>query len=370
MKFDTRGDFFPADTYVLTARGLLAIQDVVVGDRVLTHTKQWANVAATADGIADTLVVSGGGHGALETTPGHALLTRGVVVERDVASGQYRSTLCGPDWAPASELLPTPLRSRRGAGDLWASLDRFGDPLAIPPIVGAAAEFSSDFFWNVGCWLADDGWHVGPSTMPARVARVGAVEKPCNLCGAPHATRVGRNELRRSSDVRRRGDSAATSLPAGLVAWLHEHFGSELDHTVPPWALTMEPGWRRPLLEGYLSTACRASAQPGSVRVGKRCAVALRLLATSLGHAASIRSPIARPVGVIEGRAVTTRPVFTLGWANERSAELAVGDFAAGGVRWSFVSGVRDGNAAAPVYALSVDGDGSYLADGILVRGG
>jgi hypothetical protein len=368
MKLDTRGDFFPADTYVLTARGLLAMQDVVVGDRVLTHTQQWRNVAAIAEGIADTLVISGGGHGAFETTPGHALLTRGVVVERD-ANGQYRSTLCGPDWMPASELLPTPSRSRRGAGDLWASLDRFGDPLPIPAVAGGCVEFSSDFFWNVGCWLIDNCWHVGPSTMPARVARVGAVERPCNLCGAPHANRSGCGELRRPAETRRK-ESAAASFPRGLLGWLHEHFATELDHTIPAWALTMEPGWRRPLLEGCLSTACRSSSQSGSVRVGKRCAVALRLLATSLGHTATVRSPIARPVGVIDGRAVTTRPVFSLGWSSERSAELAVGDFAAGGIRWSFVSGSRPGHTAVPVYALSVDGDSSYLADGIIVRGG
>ena len=182
--------------------------------------------------------------------------------------------------------------------------------------------------------------------------------------------RAGLGDLRRPAETRCNGDATAGSYPRELVVWLREHFATELDHTIPPWALTMEPGWRRPLLEGYLSTACRASTETGCFRVGKRFAVALRLLATSLGRAATVRSPISRPIGVIDGRAVTTRPVFTVGWSSDRSAELAVSDFAANGIRWSFVSGVRSGSSVVRVYGLSVDGDGSYLADGIVARGG
>lgn len=52
---------FPAGTLILTSEHLKPIEEIKVGDMVLTHRNRWRRVTATGSKIADTIVLRGNG---------------------------------------------------------------------------------------------------------------------------------------------------------------------------------------------------------------------------------------------------------------------------------------------------------------------
>ena len=131
---------FPAGTLVLTDAGYLPIEQINVGDRVLTHMGRWRRVTATMRREADTVTVTGHGHPGLETTAAHPFLSR-------TRQPRWRG---GPfaigtvEWTPAERL----------AGRFWASITEI-ERLPVPPVSGRGMEFTTEFWWLIGRWLGD-----------------------------------------------------------------------------------------------------------------------------------------------------------------------------------------------------------------------
>lgn len=67
---------FPAGTLILTSEHLKPIEEIKVGDMVLTHRNRWRRVTATGSKIADTIVLRGNGVSSLECTPNHPFYAR------------------------------------------------------------------------------------------------------------------------------------------------------------------------------------------------------------------------------------------------------------------------------------------------------
>ena len=67
---------FVAGTLILTQRGLIPIEDVAVGDNVLTHALRWRPVLETMRRKASTVVLKGMGHHGLRTTADHPFWAR------------------------------------------------------------------------------------------------------------------------------------------------------------------------------------------------------------------------------------------------------------------------------------------------------
>lgn len=67
---------FPAGTLVLTRRGLVPIEDVVVGDEAWTHMQRWRPVTDTMRRVAATVVVYPARGHPLEVTPSHGFWAR------------------------------------------------------------------------------------------------------------------------------------------------------------------------------------------------------------------------------------------------------------------------------------------------------
>ena len=67
---------FAAGHLVTTAHGQVPIEDVVVGDLVLTHMGRWRAVVRTQSRTASTVIVKGQGHAGIETTSAHRFWMR------------------------------------------------------------------------------------------------------------------------------------------------------------------------------------------------------------------------------------------------------------------------------------------------------
>lgn len=67
---------FPAETAVLTKRGVIPISTVEVGDEVWTHNARWKPVTAVSKRVDNTINVVGYGNSIIEPTANHPFYTR------------------------------------------------------------------------------------------------------------------------------------------------------------------------------------------------------------------------------------------------------------------------------------------------------
>lgn len=364
---------FPAGTTILTRRGPVPIENVKVGDEVLTHRRRWRRVTRTMSKMAETVIVSGYGHARLETTADHPFYARRVTKQWDNTLRQYRRRYDAPEWVRAGDLKPAPTGSKPGEGHMWSSPTTFGDAGEVPPVRRRGITFDADFWWLVGRWLGD-----GCLRAPRGDILVTCGHHEANDLGkrldavAPASVDgvSGQGELRW---LRRDQPTAVvfTASHIGLMEWLRYHFGQRAaGKRIPAWALAMRRDWREALLEGYVSADGGQYTRPEqrdiiqTHTVSRALAVGVRLLALSLGLKASMSVSDKRTEGVIEGRRVNMRPLWRVHWCADPSPshdQTLVED----GHRWAPVRKVEPGRKDVKVFNLSVDGDESYIVDGI-----
>lgn len=332
---------FPAGTLILCERGLIPIEDVQLGDRVLTHEGRWRAVVRLMRSIQPTVVLSGHGHNTLELTANHRLfsLKPGPYRHSPAFKGNRRE-LPEPEWTPAETIV----------GRYW-STPTVMEPLPIPEVPTGLS------WWIIGRWLADG---IAGGKNPHQVALAVGKAKADDV--AQHLDPSWRRYERRTTTL-------FSCRQRGYAPWLIRHFG-RLSHgkTLPSWALTLPEEARRELLDGYLAgdgcTGRRAknASFTKATTVSKRLGVGLRLLAESLGHRTALSFRHRRTHAVIEGRRVPERPQWNLGWGGgEREFGLATKIHS-----WLRVKRVRPGREAVEVYNLEVEEDHSYIADGIV----
>lgn len=339
---------FPAGTLILTTSGLTPIEDVRVGEEVLTHLNRWRRVASTMKSRRDTVFVRGVGHYGIETTAAHPFYVRHRTQHWPAhqRSGEWR--WADPVWASATDLRP--------GTTFWAT------PTDVPALSVFAPAYTEQFWWMVGRW-------VGDGSVDDRPGKGGAVAIACGNheadALAPRLAAAWPN-----GEWKRRQTRTATLFETRswtLVSWLVESFG-KLAHgkTIPAWAFGMNVQWRAALLAGYCSAdGHREALKQDTCTVSKRLAVGIRLLVESLGHRAAIyRAP--QHATEIEGRTVNVRDLYRVKWT---VVPGRTGDnFADGSHAWSRVREVRPGRADVEVFNLSVEEDESYVADGVVVH--
>lgn len=360
----TSPECFPAGTLILAERGLVPIEDIVEGDRVLTHRGHWRPVIRTMSKLAPaTVIISGQGHPGLEVTPAHPFYVRQQTRRWNNARRAYDTqVLTDPEWRVASTLDDGTFR--------WGTPVAM-DELSVPPVPGRGMSLDNrDFWWLVGRWLGDGTVRLrddqgGEITICAGKHEVDGLKVRLSVWQPDHTGRALVDELRwRCREIR-----TAVLFECGhqgLAEWLVTHFG-RLAHgkTLPAWALTLRQPLRAALLDGYLSAdGSFTQRKTMASTVSKRLAVGIRLLAESLGFRAGLYR-YKQHADTIEGRKVTVRDQWVVAWENNSSQRAAIFD---GRHAWSLVKRVSEGHTAAQVYNLQVDDDESYVADGIVVH--
>lgn len=341
---------FPAGSLVTTASGQTPIEDVALGDLVLTHQGRWRPVVRTQHQTAATVIVQGQGHNGLEITPNHRLWARAGGRQWDKSIRHNRRRWSDPAWTPAAGLLETQA--------CWATPWRSA-PLPVsepPPVFGldlAAA------WWLVGRWLGDGSLSFGRN------------HEVVLVCGK-HEADVVRERLadtgycwgeswKRTAVVFYLGDEKARD-------WLGGHFGhGAANKGLPSFALTMPCAHRQALLDGYLSAdGGFTQRRVRCSTVSRRLAVSVRMLAESLGHRVAMAQD-KRTAYNIEGRTGAARTQWILHWEPtlnpKRSPEAFTDEIHA----WSRVRSVRPGREEVTVYNIEVEEDHSYVLDGIVV---
>lgn len=349
---------FPGGTRVLTERGLVPIEAVQVGDRVLTHRNRWQRVTwAGKTGDRETIVLTGRG-GQLRCTPDHRLFTAEVGPRETLPNGRKgKQKLGAPEWTAAGAAI----------GQVWATPR---DVEALPILLPAGWTIDNlprNFWWVIGRWLGD-GW-------TARAARDGEkASYRVAICSGHHEADALEQELALTGWTWHRSDAGRgarfrLSNPA-LWTWLREEFGvGATEKRIPSWVLGAPEDVRRPFLAGYVS-ADGWTAEPTDERrrsfvsvhtVSPDLALGTRLLATTLGYSPMIyRSP---------SGAWARHQAYRIDWPVPTPGIRPVAHWWDDGEHvWGRIRSAAVNEAVVPVYDIEVENDHSFIAEGIVVH--
>lgn len=352
-------DCFPAGTLVLTRKGYRPIEDIDVGDEVLTHKLRWRAVTEVSSARRPLMSITGHGHPGLLVSPEHPFYARQRENKWNNSRRSYDRVLNPAEWAPASVL---------EKGWYWASPTNFPE-LLIPPVPGRGMEVNLQLMWLAGRYLGD-GWTRLTDQRAELVITCGRheVDNLRKLLGAwPRSgERAGFNEL----EWRGRETETAYQFSTnhrGLVGWLRENFSHRAESkTIPAWALGMNDAFKKALLEGYLSAdGWKEGRFCEVITVSKALAYGIKALVSSLGKTVAIYSRANS--NVIQGRKINARPYFKLRWRNALD-EARTQTFREDGLEWCPVRSQTPAAIEADVFNIGVEDDESYIVEGIVVH--
>ncbi len=355
---------FPAGTTVLCRRGFVAIEDVEVGDYVLTHRNRWRRVTHVWErGLRNAVSVRGQGHPGIVCTPNHKFWARDVLEWKDRRNKWGVKEMAPSGWTGASDLEES----------FWSSPTSFPAGPAPAPIprsrTGSSYEIpiSRPFLWALGLYLAEGStsrtspkYDVNKSTWSVHIDEVDYVVKMLEAAGLRPFVQPVQNTAKCMNVV---------VAHAELARWLHRECGRGAHgKRLPAWVLGLPEGDRRAVLEGAVYGDGNEDHDeryaPGRWKyatVSRTLAVGLRLLALSLGYSVSFHQGTnGNYAREIRGRAIG-------GGVNYQLVGSLVGQgFDDEEKRWSSVKEVTP-LPPVPMYDLTVEEDHSFVAEGIVV---
>lgn len=360
-------DCFPAGTLVLTRQGYRAIEQLAVGDEVLTHRNRWRSVTEVSSAARPLVEISGQGHPGIRVSPEHPFYARQRKDYWDNSQRKQVRHLDSADWTPASLL---------GRGWYWASPVHFPESEipAVPEYRGRCTTVTLDLLWLAGRYVAD-GWTRLTDSRAELVLTCGAAKVDALEARLATWTRQGVRSSSNEMAWHKRETSTAFQFSAshrGLVEWLREHFGhgAEQKH-FPAWVLGMSEEYRQSLLDGYLSgDGCRPKADGTALvecsTISKALAFSAKALAASLGKTVSVHYRQQQNT-VIEGRTVNAKPYWSVRW-REQTDVAHVQVFRDSEHEWAAIRKQTPASASETVYNIGVDEDESYVVEGIVVH--
>lgn len=354
---------FPAGTLVLTRRGLVAIEDVQVGDEVLTHRNRWRTVLRHhGSHEAETVVMRGQGHYGLVTTPNHKFW----------AAGKKKTYPRGESGKRTTRYVPQPadwVRAENMEGQFWSSPVSFPEDKVPQPHDWRKGDHVFDLatpevMWIAGRWLAD-----GCTSAPA----TGISDKVIISCGDDEADALQYDLSRAGVEWLRYQVNTGTQFRLTnwtLAAWLTEHFGKYAHaKTVPSWIYGINEELRLAFLQGY-STGDGNTFRDGegdafkATTTSRHIGIGVKIVAQTLGYNTCLYLNEPEPTKEIQGRTVNQRPWYQIVARKPTAGSSA---FADDGKQFALVRSVRDTGRTETVYNIEVEGDNSYIVDGLVV---
>ena len=322
------------DTLVLTRNGYKPIQDVSVGDLVLTHQGRWKPVIAKAmTGHHETVHTKAQGVPLLITTPDHKLWTRttGTYPSRPKAGMQKTE----PAWLEAEKTVGSYIN------------------LKLPPV--EPSDLSEDEWWLIGRYLADG--HVG--TRGDFFISVGK-QKQREFEQKASAFIGSCAERETAFQYRLRG------LSGSLISMLRKCGHGAENKQVPVEGLCLDQVKAESLLSGYLSGDGNKTGNATSASsVSRALLLGMSMVAQrARGVIASVFASKKAGKCVIEGREVNCKQLWGMSWRDSlhHHEGAILSDGAWRKVRQSIPAGERD------VYSIQVADDASYTAEGCIVK--
>lgn len=356
-KIDVLSGGFPcfvAGTPVLTRRGFLPINEVRIGDEILTTDRSYHPVDCTMRHTADEIIYmrAQGMYEELKCTPNHPFYVRRKRTHYD--KGVQRITYDKAEYVNASELSK-------------------GDKVGYPIHEGGDTSFTTAFWKLVGAWIADGWLDCGKRKSPVpegyRGSRINSYNHKVIIC-------CGKKNISRLHHIIQRADFKYTLSEEKTVfkciicdKWLCEFlrdFGKYAHGKhLSPQCFMLDRNRKKALLEGWFADGYR---KPNGVQcvttVSERLALDMAQIARDVYLCpVSISRKTCKRVCVIEGREVNERPQYCVTISNCEKY-----GFYEDGFVWCNIKSIRREKELNEVFNLSVNEEHSYNVYGIAVH--
>lgn len=345
---------------ILTARGLIPLREVVIGDEVWTHRNRWRSVTAVTPTMRPSVVLSAVGHPGLVCSPDHRWITRSGRMWRGGKVRGYSS-----EWRFGEMEVTT---TSDLTGRFVLSPTQFGE-LPLPDLDGM--RLTPELLRLAGAWVADGSIKTGSKLGMIGVRPIFYIrrEKALIVEGWIEAAGFSCGQYENSSVIR-------FELRSGIFGqWLIEHFGRKsVDRTVPAWLLGADEKFVAPFMEGYLhgdgydATGHGNRVTRSGINTRSRClAVGVRLLAQNMGMYAGLdRRCAPKDIEILGKRTRATGDV----WRGSIVAEKPHGGrmHERDGFWLAPVRQVSELGEVVPMIDLTVDEDETFIADGLVTH--
>lgn len=358
-------DCFKAGTLILTEDGYKPIEDIRVGERVLTHKKRWRKVTATMRTERDEMVVKGYGHPGLVCSTGHPFYVKTRAEIWNNKTREYNHRYSAPTWKKAREL---------SKNDYWGCPVTF-ESLPIPTI---EKKNNRDVTFPIDeclLWLA--GRYVGRGWTKLTKSQAEIVI----VCDC-HETEHLRKKLdmwkRKSFQCEdqevewsyREGNTSGqfTCNNRNLVQWLHDNFGMLAPRKkIPAWLYSAPETLKQAFVDGYVSAnGCASGNLIETCTVSKKLAFGMRTLAVSMGNSATVYLQVDQH-RIIEGKKVNAKPIYKVKWTTSignKHKQTHIDEE----ILWSPIREIVQTGRKKNFFNISVEEDESYVAEGIIVH--
>lgn len=318
---------------ILTRRGYVPIEQVEVGDMVLTHKGNWKPVIAKAcTGEKETVQTKAQGVAHLLTTPDHKFWARTAGTRpSEPKRGMVKAE---PEWIEARNLNGCYVNAKLPAEE--------------------ETDLTHEQWWIVGRYLADG--HVG--TRGDYFVSVGKCKQhEFELCAGEYAgTRADRGSC---FQYRLKG------LPENMKTMLAKCGRGAENKQVPVEGLCLPKDYAESLLCGYLSGDGNTTGnETSATSVSRGLLLGIAMLVQRVhGKTPSIFAGKSGGKNMIEGREVNTKQEWVLSWRDGKHCRnVMLDDGAWKRVKHIVPTGVRT------VWSIRVADDASYTAEGCIVK--
>ena len=336
---------FVAGTPVLTRRGFVPIDEVKVGDEVLTTDKTYHPVECTMHHHADKIVYmrAQGMYEELKCTPNHPFFIRRKERYYEKGVGKIRHLAAG--YVKASEI-------------------RKGDKVGYPVFEGNDTLHTKAFWKLVGTWLAD-GW-IQDSLRSGRVN--GRNHKVVICCGKKNIARL-HHIIQAAGYKYTLSEDKSTYrciiCDKWLCDFLHDFGRYAYGKHLSPQCFILDRERKKALLEGWFADGYKkANGAQCITTVSERLAQDMAQIARDAYLCpVSISKKTCKRICLIEGREVNERPQYCVTISNNCRY-----GFYEDGFVWCNVKSIHQEQEVNEVFNLSVNEEHSYNVYGIAVH--
>lgn len=375
---------FPAGTPITTMRGLVPIEQVGIGDKVLTHRGEWRAVNEVfVNPHRNPLVTIQAKYGRLPVT---ATANHPFFVRRRLSNRYGRKVYAEPAWVEAGQIAP---------GDMLLEPRVWGTASFEPPMVAtrtsrgkklsrraprAELHLSQDIAWVLGLYIAEghrrgrDPDQETPGPCRREVIFSLHQDEAAHVCAM--LARAGYHGM--VSPATGKGCRVAVSSPD---LWeLCAEFGDGAAHKrIPAWVWPKSDEWLRHLLDGYVyGDGYETAGANARGRTNSRV-VSCSTVSADLGR--DLMTLVPRVCGVvpclgitpekqgtIQGRSVACKQVWVVRFNRSGSAVQRMGFVDEAGAWVPVAEVTRGAERPTTVYNFGVEGHHTYVAAGFAVH--
>lgn len=336
---------FVAGTPVLTKRGFLPIDEVRIGDEVLTTDRSYHPVECTMRHTANEIIYlrAQGMYKELKCTPNHPFYARSK--RRYYENGTIKTVYGEAKYVKASELAK-------------------GDKVGYPIHEGSDTSFTTAFWKLVGAWIAD-GW----TDIGKRKGRKNCCNhKAIICCGKKHIARL--NHIIQKAGFKYTLSEERTTFKCiicnkKLCEFLQDFGKYAHGKHLTPQCFMLDRSRKKALLDGWFAVGYKKPNGAQCVTtVSERLALDMAQIARDVYLCpVSISRKMCNRVCVIEGREVNERPQYCVTISNCEKY-----GFYEDGFVWCNIKSIRREKESNEVFNLSVNEEHSYNVYGIAVH--